>query len=43
LKAQNESTKVRAAVALLDAAVKVDIDDVEARVSALEAAERYRT
>jgi hypothetical protein len=37
LKAGNDSVKVRAAVAILDAAIKVDLDDLAARVTALEA------
>lgn len=36
LKAQSDTVKVRAATAILDAAVKVDLDDLAARVEALE-------
>ena len=37
LQAQNDHVKVRAALGLLDAALKVDIDELTARVEALEA------
>ena len=38
LHSENEHVKVRAALGILDAALKVDIDELTARIEALEAA-----
>ena len=40
--AEAEPVRVRAAVAVLDFAIKVDLDELSARVEALEAAEPHR-
>ncbi|HXQ21994.1 MAG TPA: helix-turn-helix domain-containing protein [Candidatus Acidoferrales bacterium] len=40
--AQSDSVRVRAATAILDAAIKVETDDLGARVAALEAAAKRR-